>query len=199
MITDRIEISSDGDRMETALAQADKVARYKELDDQSAVRLRLLAEEMMAMMRSITGETVGLFWIEDREGCFQLHLSVDTQMTAQKRKQLLSASSTGRNESAKGFMGTLRDLFDRSEDVDEPSGTNPLFMSGALEYSSTPTLDWEWSMTRYSDALASRDANDPAVRKAWDELEKSVVRNIADEVTVSIHGRQTEMVIYKRF
>ena len=40
MITDRIEISSDGDRMETALAQADKVARYKELDDQSAARKR---------------------------------------------------------------------------------------------------------------------------------------------------------------
>ena len=33
--------------------------------------------------------------------------------------------------------------------------------------------------------------------EAWDELEKSVVAHVADDVKVSIHGRTVEMVIIK--
>ena len=60
--------------MEAALAQAEKVAAYKGLTGKNALHLRLLAEEMMGMMRSITGETEGKFWIEDESGEFRLHL-----------------------------------------------------------------------------------------------------------------------------
>ena len=35
-------------------------------------------------------------------------------------------------------------------------------------------------------------------KEAWDELEKSVVSKIADDVKVSIEGRRVEMVIIKR-
>ena len=154
---------------------------------------------MMGMMRSITGETDGKFWIEDADGVYQLHLQVVTRMDSQKRNQLLAASSTGKNDSAKGLMGRLRDFFDRGADEDIASFTSPLLLPGMYGESSTPTLDWEWSMMEYEDALSYRvKQNDSAAKEAWDELEKSVVARVADDVRISIKGRTVEMTILKK-
>ena len=179
--------------------QAERVAKYKGLEKKPALHLRLLTEEMMGMMRSITGETRGVFWIEDDgDDTYQLHLKVDTRMDSEKRDQLLAASTSGKNESAKGFMGRLRDFFDRSGDADVVTYSNPLFMSGAMEYSSTPALDWEWSMSKYETELASRIQEDEAAREAWDELEKSIVANLADEIKIWIRNGQVELTIFKK-
>ena len=93
MKTDVIVISGDGRRMEKALQQAEKVIAYKELKGKNALHLQLLTEEMMGMMRSITGETEGKFWIEDQDGEFQIHLRVVTRMDSGKRDRLLAVSS----------------------------------------------------------------------------------------------------------
>ena len=199
MKTDVITVSSKGSQMETALLQAEKVAAYKGLSPKNALHLRLLTEEMMGMMRSITGETKGDFWIEDRDDVYQLHLQVTTRMDSGKRDQLLAASSSGKNESAKGLMGRLRDFFDRGADEDIAGFSSPLLLSGAMEHSTTPMLDWEWSMTAYEDALSSRvTQNDAAAKEAWDELEKSVVAHVADDVKVAIRGRIVEMTLIKK-
>lgn len=199
MKTDVITVSSKGSQMETALQQVDKVSAYKGLTGKSALHLRLLAEEMMAMMRSITGEAEGKFWIEDQDGVFELHLLAATRMTSTKREQLLSAATSGKNESARGFMGKLRDFFERGADEDIAAHTSSLLMPGLYEHSSTPTLDWEWSMTQYEKALAyGVDRKDEKALKAWDELEKSVVAHVADDVKVSIRNQQVEMTIIKK-
>jgi len=199
MRTDVIEVTSTGTQMEIALGQVDKVTAYKGLTGKNALHLRLLAEEMLGMMRSITGETKGAFWIEDdEEGTYQLHLQVKTRMDSEKRDSLLAASSTGKNESARGLMGRLRDFFDRGADEDIAAAHSSLLMPGVMEQSSLPTLDWEWSMTRYQNALSSQMKTSSAAREAWDELEKSVVAHVADDVRVSIRGRQVEMIIMKK-
>ena len=174
MKTDVIVVSSKGARMEEALKEVDKVAGYKGLSHKSALHLRLLTEEMMGLMRSITGETEGCFWIEDQDNVFRLHLQVETPMDLGKQEQLLAASTSGKNEAAKGVMGKIRT-------------------------SSTPALDWEWSMTRYEDELRpSIQRQDAAALAAWDELEKSVVARVADDVKVSIKGRTAEVTIVKK-
>ena len=199
MKTDVILVSSKGTQIETVLSQVEKVTAYKGLTGKNALHLRLLTEEMMGMMRSITGETEGKFWIEDEENVYQLHLQVTTRMDSGKRDQLLSTASTGKNESAKGLMGRLRDFFDRGADEDIAFFTSPLMLPGMYEESTTPTLDWEWSMIKYEDALSDRvKANDDSAKEAWDELEKSVVAKVADDVKVSIRGRTVEMIIIKK-
>ena len=196
MKTDVIVVSSQGRQMETALREAEKVSAYKGLSPKSALHLRLLTEEMMGMMRSITGEASGEFWIEDQDGVYQLHLRVETRMNMEKRESLLSASTTGKNESAKGLMGKLRDFFDRGADDEAFS---PLMMAGMYDDPMASSMDWAWAMSRYEEAVSARmKQEDEQAAEAWDELEKSVVARVADEVKVSIRGNNAEMIIIKK-
>ncbi len=199
MKTDKITISSRGKRMEAALEQVDKVIAYKGLTGKGALHLRLLTEEMMGLMRSITGAEEGQFWIEDEDQEYQLHLQVRTRLSGEKREQLLGVSSSGKNESAKGLMGKLRDFFDWGSDEDITGFSSPLLMSEMFEHSSSMALNMEWSMRQYEAALYTRmEKNDPAAREEWDELEKSVVKNVADDVKVYIRNGVVEMVILKK-
>ena len=195
MKSDIIHISSRGSGMEAALTETEKVAAYKGLDSKSTLHLRLLTEELMGMMRSITGETKGDFWIEEEKAVYQLHLSVLTMMSLDKRDQLLAASSSGKNEAARGLMGRLRNFFDQGSD------TPAMFLYGheMSGYSSNPALDMEWSMTTYQHQLETRLAQDEKAREMWDELEKSVVTHVADDIKVFIRGDHAEMVIVKKF
>ena len=191
MKTDVIAISSEGNNMEAVLKQIDKMTAYKELSPKNAISLRLLTEEMMAMMRAITGKVNGEFWIEDQDDIYKLHLLVRSLVDDDMKKQLLSASSTGKNEAARGFMGKIRSFF-------EPSSSVPMFSGGIG--GGTPQMHgaYTWSMEDYRDQLRQyREMNEKG-KEAWDELEKSVVANVADDVKVSIHGRNVEMTIIKR-
>ena len=198
MRTDVITVSSNGKQMSAALEQVEKMASFKGLSSKGTLQLRLLTEEMMGMMRSITGEKEGQFWIEDEDGVYQLHLRMNTIMDPAKREQLLGASTSGKNEAARGLMGRLRDFFDWGADGDA-AGMSPLLLPDMYEHSSSPMLDWEWSMNRYETALAAEvEQGRPGAKEAWDELEKSVVKNVADDVKVSIKSGTAELIILKQ-
>ncbi|MCR5566778.1 MAG: hypothetical protein K6F61_07980 [Clostridiales bacterium] len=197
MKTDVITVSAKGKQMEKALEQVEKVAAYKGLSPKDTLHLRLLTEEMMGMMRSITGEPEGEFWIEDNDGEYALHLRVAARMSLEKRAQLLSVSASGKNEAARGLMGRIREFFDMGCDEDY-DGFSTALMPDAFEHSSSPVLDWEWSMRRYENVVSAKMGQDDAAREAWDELEKSVVKHVADDVKVFIRGGYVEMTILKK-
>ena len=189
MKSDIVWISNDGSRMEEALQQAEKVAQYKGLSHKEALHLRLLTEEMLGMMRSITGEAEGKFWMEDEKGVFQLHLQVETFVDFDKRERLLAASTSGRNEAARGIMGKIRTFFDPMDGIPVLSTIHPDGM----------TMDMSWSLRAYQTMIQIRlDQGIPNAAEDWDELEKSIVANLADDVKVSIRGREVEMVILKK-
>ena len=193
MRTDVITVSSNGKQMSAALEQVEKMASFKGLSSKGTLQLRLLTEEMMGMMRSITGEKEGQFWIEDEDGVYQLHLRMNTIMDPAKREQLLGASTSGKNEAARGLMGRLRDFFEQGDNL----GALPYCMSEADDPTAA-TMRWEWSMNAYQNTLQDYMEKDQRAREAWDELEKSVVTHVADEIKVFIRGGQTEMTIIKK-
>ena len=193
MKTDVIVITSEENNMEAALGQVDKVSAYKELSTKNALTLRLLTEETMAMMRAITGNVNGEFWIEDQNDVYELHLLVKTLVDVKMREQLLSASASGRIEASRGFMGKIRSFF-------EPSYGVPAFSVG-FAGTGSPTMyeSYTWSMEDYRDQLRQYDEmSEKNSQEEWDELERSVVARIADDVKVSIRGRNVEMTIYKK-
>lgn len=192
MKTDVIVVSNDGNNMEAVLDQVDALASYRSLSPKNALHLRLLAEETLAMMRAITGDVDGEFWIEAENDVYELHLKVDTLIDEREREQLLSASTTGKNEATRGFMGKIRALF-------QPIPGVPVFGTGLVAGAPQMYGDYEWSMVDYRNQLRKyREQDAEGGQEAWDELEKSVVSRVANDVKVSILGRTVEMTIVKR-
>ena len=188
MKSDVISISTAEDRTELVLDTAERVAAYQRLSHKGALHLRLLAEEMMSMIRAVTGSVNGEFWIETAGEKHELHLHVGAVMNEQRRQQLLSASSSGKNEAERGFMGKLRAFF-------EPAATLPFFYfaSGDGEFAEAV-----WTLSVYQRELQQElQRNAPGAAESWDELEKSVVAHLADDVKVSIRGSDVEMTIIK--
>ena len=192
MKTDVITISSEGSNMEAALAQIDKLSVYKGLSHKDTMTLQLLTEEVLAMMRAITGNVNGEFWVEEQDGVYELHLLVRTLVDEKIRRQLLAASSSGKNEATRGFMGKIRSFF-------EPSPEVPMFSAGFAGGAPQMYESYTWSMEDYRDQLRQRHELDQrSSQEEWDELERSVVAKLADDVKVSIRGRNVEMILIKK-
>ena len=203
MRSDIVKLTGSQNDIERALKQAEGVAGYYQLARKNAIHLRLLAEETMNMVRTLTGTRTSVFWIEDDEKeedrTIRLHLRVETNMTTELRKSLLSASTSGKNTAAKGFSGKLRDLFERACEPEDQYVAD--YYAAGWVYSDVGmgTLGVDpgniWSFNRYKDSLdaASGDQSD---EKA--ELEQSIIGNLAGEVQVSIKGGTVEMIIYSK-
>ena len=60
------------------------------------------------------------------------------------------------------------------------------------------SLFYLWSLERYRAAMEKEKEQSPVVKEAWDELEKSIVASIADDVRVSVSGKKVELIIEKQ-
>ena len=172
MRSDSIMIDNKGNGLETALSQTEALARLCGLNDKETLRLQMLTEEMMGMVRSITGEMNGQFWIENQDKVFTLHLSTKTVMDAIRRYQFLSTSTANRNEAAKGFIGFLRDKFEAamlSEDNNVYYDSNGRALDEAPE------------------------------ENEWDRYERSILRKLADEIRIGVRGGNVEMEVVKKY
>lgn len=203
MKSDVIRVTSSGEGIAQALQQAEAVAAYKSLSQKDGLHLRLLAEEMMGMMRALTGDQEADFWIEDEDDTFRLHLKAKIEMNTDLREKLLSASTSGKNAAAKGVSGKIRDLFSR---MLEGSGDVSAYAAGfaaphmeAMPVSSAAFVaknaPLTWSFNQYKASAAA----DPNEKETWDELEKSVLAKVADEIEIAIAGGYAEMIVYKKF
>lgn len=201
MRSDTIHITNGGEGFNEALSQAERVAAFKGMPERSAIHLRLLTEEMMGIMHALTGEKEADFWIDDEDGEFSLHLSANTDLDLEMRKKLLSVSTSGKNDAARGVTGKIRDLFERFMTPGDMSIAQSL-AAGIYCESIDPEFglmrmvpgDY-WSLSRYSDSLDRTSGPD----ENWDELEKSVVARLADDVRIGIKGRNVEITIIKKF
>ena len=201
MKSDVIHITNDGVGVAEAVKQTELVAAFKSLEKKDSLHLLLLTEEMMGMMKALTGEKEADFWIDDEDNNFRLHLKAETSMNTEMRNKLLSASTSGDNIAAKGVMGKIRDLFNRLvEPTEAPmsdeyaSGWAPSNMStaeaAAVAKNFSSASASVWSLNRYKASQAQGEK--------WDELEKSIIANIADEVEIGITEGTVEMIVYKK-
>ena len=198
MITDKIVVSSKGNQMESALRQAEKVAAYKELGEKQTMHLRLLTEEMMGMVEAMTGVLDAEFWIEDEDNAFQLHLRTDTAMNSKLRRELLAVSTSGANEAAKGVTGKIRELFEKAMEPADNTLTAPYCtgwtFTGADNAAPGMITSGVWSFNTYKESVRSGGE----APEEWDELEKSIVANLADEIKIWIRNGQVELTIFKK-
>ena len=201
MKTELISITPAGAGKDKALELTEKTGAFCGLDHKSALRLRLLSEELIELMRTFTGELKGDFWLEAKDNVVEIHLKTEIPMDRQTRDELLSVSSSGKNAAAKGFMGRIREMIAKAtlpEDPETKAMTDQAFglMSLGCQMGSYAG-SYSWSMSAYTASIEKAEAAQAEAAK--DELEKSIVANLADDVTVHIVNSDVEFAIYKSF
>ena len=211
MQTDKIRIRSTGEGAEEVLEEASKFASYSGLDKKSALRVRLLAEETLGMVSAITGDFNADFWIESDKKCaVRICVEALTDMDFKKKQDLINASTKKKNEAAKGFMGKIRQIIENGlYSIDEVGSLQAEYGTGSVMYanmgmceidpgSAIHSMNYMWSLENYRNSVQNASETDLAVKEAWDELEKSIVASIADDVRVGVSGNKVELFIEKR-
>ena len=176
MKSDVIKIDSRGNGFREAISQAGKTAVFTGLDANESLDLQLLTEEMLSLVRSVTGEVEASFWIESENKAFELHLTTQTVMDKEKREQLIASSTSRKNEAATGFLGKLRDKLEEA-------------MTAKAEH---PEND-------FPDELLSDLPHGVLGEQEWDGYERSILQTVADQVKIGIRGDNLEVIIVKRF
>ena len=196
MRTEQIRVSSSGEGMEEALQMTEKFGLESGLIRKEDLRLRLLAEELFGMMRSIVGKIEALYWIEGEDQKYDIFLAGDVELNQDSRRKLIEVSSKHENAAAKGFMGKLRDMIGV---MLLPEGDGPSMTSIGLMTMGSPNEfiansdAYSWSLNKYREELQASD-NEEA-RKENDELERSIVASLADEVSVSLEDSKVTIVV----
>lgn len=196
MRSDVIHVTNKGSGILDARAQAEKVGVFLELTKKETLHLSLLTEEMMGMMLALTGQVEADFWIESEDKKVSLHLKTQTLMNSEMRQKLLAASSTGKNVAVKGIMGKIKDIFQRLIEPVDDNALPTFALAQGMISDPGPIASFGtayWSLNQYKETVKTE------VKKEWDELEKSIVSKLADEVQIGIKNGQVEMIIIKSF
>lgn len=199
MKTNVIAVQNTGDGIDDALKETERFAEYQHLNHREALRLRLLAEEMMGMVKGIVGEFKAKFWIEGENKNVQLVLEADAFVDLEQRDRLLAVSSSGKNYAHRTFMGKLAGLFETCMMSYDETGAYA-WQNADFGYEMMPGYGYEraWSLGSLRSDIGSNSGN-AAKREEWDELEKSIVAKLADEVIVGVKSRKVQMIIKKKF
>ncbi|SHK80840.1 hypothetical protein SAMN05216582_11868 [Selenomonas ruminantium] len=199
MKTEKIVVSSNGRGMTMALDEVEAFSRSMGFDERISMRARLLAEETMSMVRAIVEDFEADFWMESTEECScELHLLAVADMNFKKRQDLINTSTHKRNEASVGIMGKIKDFIEGSLFYLGNGSNRPVgdyHMVGCVSYEEIQL----WSLEQYRLCLEKDREEGADVDALFDELEKSIVANIADDVRVSVQDNNIEMIIRKNF
>lgn len=176
METGVILIDNTGNGFENAVAETRKAAEYQQLSGKNVLQLELITEEMLSLVRSVTGEMKASFWIEAEDGQFDLHLNTKTVMDKEKRYQLISSASSRKNEAAKTFLGYLRNVLEEAMAAEADHSASDIPMD-----------------------ILHDIPGDPVEDAGWDGYERSVLAKVADQVKVAIRGGVVDMTVSKKF
>lgn len=179
------------------LAESEKVARYIGLDHKEAMKLRLICEEIDGLLPNITDEFEGDFWIDYEDGVCKVNVSIRIpEFNATKKKELISLANDKRNAAAVGIIGKIRNAIENfflSEGSTDALDASSITFHTATGYSEGVDYSYLWSLQQYKDTMEKDET------ETWDELEKSVITSVADDIIVSIRGNSADIVIVKRF
>ena len=155
--------------------------------------MNLLAEETMGMATQLLKDFDGEIWLERTPAGYDIILEADVRGGEDRPAAELAPE---------GFMGKIAGMLNCSYMFDSPAempedlaAMLPDYMSyGIREEESAPVWAGRWSLSAYRHNLRQRSGSGEK-RIEEDELEKSIVAQLADEVTIGIHGRKIRLVI----
>lgn len=146
------------------------------LDKKNELHLRLLTEEVLRLAKQIVGDNTVDFWFEGDARIAYIFLTATNSIDENKRQELLSVSSSGENSMEQGFFSKLASMF-------------------VIE----PPAEKKWSLKEYQAELLKKREEDKYSQEAWDDLERSLVANLADDIEVGFDKDIVKMIVTKDF
>ena len=184
--------------LDAILKESERVAEYNGLTHKQSLQLRLLCEELDGMLPKLIDDFGGKLWIDFEDGVCKVNVNIEIpEFNIDKKEELLGIAKDKKNSAAVGIVGKIRNAIEnffldekRMEALALSSGSFVLdsgYYEG-VEYS------YLWRLDEYRNNVKKEEQ-----AEAWDELEKSVIASVADDVIVGIKGNCAEIVIIKKF
>ncbi|MCR4645319.1 MAG: hypothetical protein K5695_07915 [Oscillospiraceae bacterium] len=198
MKTDVIQIRGDLSGYEDAVEAAERFIAYHDVTGTDAMHLRLLTEEVISMVHGIFDDFTARIWLESKrtpKGLWcRICLSADKNADVEQETKILSVATSGRNENEKGILGKIRELLRIS--LQSGSSEDEAYLrslTSVLHDQDNPVSNVDiWSLQDYRQSLSEMED-----QEEWDEMERSIIANLADEVKVWLKSDETEVVIEK--
>ena len=178
--------------------ESQKVADYNAFTNKQALQLRLLCEELDGMLPRLMDNYEGEFWIDYEGNVCKITASIKlSELTANKKKELISLSKNKKNAASVGIVGKIRSVIENFF-LDEEKLQNYNISTSMYNYPADcgVGVDYSclWSLSQYKSTVKQQ-----AKEESWDELEKSIIASLADDVIVGVKGKQASIVVIKKF
>lgn len=197
MTTAKLWISDAVRRNNDANEIMKEFAEKNGITGKDCYHLGLLTEEALGMANQILNVYNGELWVESTASGYEIILEAAVH-EKDGGKAVLTASP-------EGFMAKIAEMLNCSyvfenivEMPEDLAGMLPDYISyGIREEKETQAWAGRWSLSAYRDNLRKRLKENPKAEPALDELEKSIVAHLADEVTIGIQGHRIRLAISK--
>jgi hypothetical protein len=180
------------------LKESERVAEYNRLGHKQSLQLRLLCEEIDGMLPNIIDDFDGELWINFEDGVCKVNVSIKIpEFNTEKKEALIGIAKNKKNAASVGIVGKIRDSIENFF-LDEATTEALNLSSGAFGsgtgYSEGIDYAYLWRLEEYRNSVKKEEQ-----AEAWDELEKSVIASVADDVIVGVKGREANIIIVKKF
>jgi hypothetical protein len=184
--------------LDAILSESERVAEYNGLDQKQSLQLRLLCEEIDGMLPKIIDDFDGELWIDFENGVCKVNIAIQIpEFNADKKKELIGIAKNRKNSAAVGIVGKIRDSIENfflNESNTEALSLKSESFGLGTGFSEGVDYSYLWRLKEYKNSVKKEEA-----AEAWDELEKSVIASVADDITVGIKGRRANIIIVKNF
>ena len=114
----------------------------------------------------------------------------------EKKEDLIAVAKNKKNAAAVGIVGKIRSAIENFFLNEEPIGTFDASFGAFYEIGYSGYMDYSclWTLEQYRTQVKQEEK-----AETWDELEKSVIASVADDVIVGVKGKQAHIIIVKKF
>ncbi|MEG0688014.1 MAG: hypothetical protein RR466_04925 [Hungatella sp.] len=182
------EIRITESKMSEALGQIDTL---EGLSPKESGCLRLLTEEMFSMCKELLDVSYLDFEVKRELNRYTLCASTKTRVDEDAREQFLSMSSSGKNTANKGIKGLLGAVLETMSFGGDPSLSGACLAYGYMSGSEYTCM---WRLSEYMATVPAE-----TFKSEWDGMEKSIIANFADDISIAVRSGRLEMTVTKIF
>ncbi len=210
--TDYIMLTPNEEELAKAYGKVDDCVGMLNAGKKDTLHMKLIMDETIGMVKEMTGDFDALMWAERYNDECCVKVIGNTKMDADKKYDILSLAPSRKNSLVEGFTGKIRDLietgllnYDSVMKLNQKYNGNMVNVMGLGLYNEASAVMMPlefagvtWSMGEYKENVASNKDSSEEIKAAWDELERSIVASVADDIIVGVKKNKVQItIVYK--